>query len=486
MLGSRRWIDKGNAHVNDIVRPIAPGLVEELGRIVGPKGLTSDAEILAPLLKDWTGYYKGETALMVSPASTEEVAAVVKACARVGVGIVPQGGNTGLVGAQLPHGEILLSLKRMNRVRQVDAMDYTITVEAGCVLADVQKAALAADRFFPLSLGAEGSCVIGGNISTNAGGINVIRYGNTRELVLGLEVVLPDGQVWEGLRRLRKDNTGYALKHLFVGAEGTLGIVTAATLRLFPRPVEQATAFAALRDLDAAIELLSILRSGSGDSISSYELIPRMGLEIGAEFGASVDPLAEKHDWYALIEYSGTVADGSTRPKLEATLAVALEQGVIVDATIAESLGQSAQLWKIREAMVEFQYKIGASIKHDVSVPVSRVPEFIRRANKALAEAVPGIRPLAFGHVGDGNVHYNLTQPKGMERAAYVALTDQVHRVVYDTCAALDGSFSAEHGVGAIKREELARYRPKVELELMRAVKKALDPQNRMNPGKVL
>lgn len=472
--------------MNDIVRPLAPGLVEELGRIVGPKGLTSDTETLAPLLKDWTGYYKGETALMVSPATTGEVAAVVKACARAGVGIVPQGGNTGLVGGQLPHGDILLSLKRMNRVRNVDAMDYTITVEAGCVLTDVQKAALAADRFFPLSLGAEGSCVIGGNISTNAGGINVIRYGNTRELVLGLEVVLPDGQVWEGLRRLRKDNTGYALKHLFVGAEGTLGIVTAATLRLFPRPVEQATAFAALRDLDAAIELLSILRAGSGDSISSYELIPRMGLEIGVDAGASVDPLAERHDWYALIEYSGTVADGSTRPKLEATLAVALEQGVIVDATIAESLGQSAQLWKIREAMVEYQYKIGASIKHDVSVPVSRVPEFIRRANAALAKEVPGIRPLAFGHVGDGNVHYNLTQPKDMERAAYVALTDKVHRVVYDTCAALDGSFSAEHGVGAIKREELVRYRPKVELELMRAVKKALDPMNRMNPGKVL
>jgi len=382
---------------------------------------------------------------------------------------------------------VLLGLKRMNKVRGVDALDYTITVEAGCVLADVQKAALAADRFFPLSLGAEGSCMIGGNLSTNAGGINVLRYGNTRELVLGLEVVLPDGQVWDGLRRLRKDNTGYALKHLFVGAEGTLGIITAASLRLFPRPIEQATAFAALRDLDAAVELLAILRAGSGDAISSYELIPRMGIELGLEFGTGMaDPLGQKYDWHVLIEFSNTIPDGTARAKLEAELGEAREKGVVVDATIAASLDQGLKLWRIREAMVEYQYRAGASIKHDVSVPVSRVPEFIRRANIALEALVPGIRPLAFGHVGDGNVHYNLTQPRAMSREAYLARAEDVHRAVYDTVAALDGSFSAEHGVGAVKREELKRYRPPVEVELMRRVKAALDPQGLMNPGKVL
>lgn len=477
--------------MNNLVRPpqtgLPEGLADELRAIVGPKGWSDDAQALAPQLKDWTGYYSGRTPLMLMPATTAEVSAAVQACARARVGIVPQAGNTGLVGAQLPQGEVLLSLKRLNKLRGIDALDYTITVEAGCVLADVQKAAQDADRFFPLSLGAEGSCMIGGNLSTNAGGINVLRYGNTRELVLGLEVVLPDGRVWDGLRRLRKDNTGYALKHLFVGAEGTLGIITAATLRLFPRPIEQATAFAALRDLDAAVELLAILRAGSGDAISSYELIPRMGIELGLEYGTGMaDPLAGKHDWHVLIEFSNTVPDGTARAKLEAALGEALEKGVVTDATIAQSMDQSLKLWRIREAMVEYQYRAGASIKHDVSVPVSRVPEFIRRANRALEAIVPGIRPLAFGHVGDGNVHYNLTQPRAMAREAYLARAEEVHRAVYDTVAALDGSFSAEHGVGAIKREELRRYRPPVEVELMRRVKAALDPEGLMNPGKVL
>jgi FAD/FMN-containing dehydrogenase len=477
--------------MNTIARPLPAGLpgglAEELRAIVGPKGWNDDPQALAPQLKDWTGYYSGATPLMVMPATTAEVSAVVQACARAGVGIVPQGGNTGLVAAQLPRGEVLLSLKRLNRIRGIDALDYTITAEAGCVLAEVQKAAQDADRFFPLSLGAEGSCTIGGNLSTNAGGINVLRYGNARELVLGLEVVLPDGQVWDGLRRLRKDNTGYALKHLFVGAEGTLGVITAAALRLYPRPVEQATAFAALRDLEAAVELLAILRAGSGDAISSYELIPRMGIELGLEYGQGMtDPLAEKHDWHVLIEFTGTVADGTGRAKLEAALGEAMDKGVVVDATIASSLDQGLKLWRIREAMVEYQYRAGASIKHDVSVPVSRVPAFIRRANAAVAAMVPGIRPLAFGHVGDGNVHYNLTQPRDMAREDYLARRGEITRAVYDAVAALDGSFSAEHGVGAVKREELRRYRPAVEVELMRRVKAALDPKGLLNPGKVL
>jgi FAD/FMN-containing dehydrogenase len=467
--------------------PKLPGaLLEELRGIVGPKGFVDDPATLEPQTKDWTGLYRGHSPLMVMPASTEEVASVIRACARARVPLMPQGGNTGLAAGAIPQGEIILSLKRMNRVREIDPLDYTVTVEAGCVLADVQKAASDADRLFPLSLGAEGSCQIGGNLSTNAGGISVLRYGNTRELVLGLEVVLPDGQIWNGLRRLRKDNTGYALKHLFVGAEGTLGVITAAVLRLFPKPRETATGFAALRDLDAAVELLAALRAGSGDSISSYELIPRLGLEIGLEYGAVVDPLAATHDWYVLIEFSGTVADGSARAALEASLGQALENGIAVDATIGASLEQNLKLWRIREAMVEFQYKAGATIKHDVSVPVSKVPDFMRRANAAMAEAMPGSRPLAFGHVGDGNIHYNLLQPKGADRAAFLANTDKVHQVVYDTCAAFDGSFSAEHGVGSIKRAELRRYRPAIEVELMQRMKQALDPQGLMNPGKVL
>ncbi len=473
--------------MNDLTPPLSGALLDELRAIVGARGFVDDAEALEPQLKDWTGYYRGHAPCMVMPASTEEVAAVLRACARARVPIVPQGGNTGLVAGAIPEGQVILSLKRMNRVREVDPLDYTITVEAGCVLADVQKAASEADRFFPLSLGAEGSCQIGGNLSTNAGGISVLRYGNMRELVLGLEVVLPDGEVWNGLRRLRKDNTGYALKHLFVGAEGTLGVITAAALRLFPRPRETATGLAALRDLDAAVELLSALRTGSGDQISSFELIPRLGLEIGLEYGSGVvDPLAARHDWYVLAELGSTVADGRARAALETALGRAIEQGAAVDATIAQSVDQGLKLWRIREAMVEYQYKAGAGIKHDVSVPVSKVPAFIRQADEAIGAAIPGVRPLAFGHVGDGNVHYNLLQPEGMARAAFLAHTDRVRRVVYDTCARLDGSFSAEHGIGSVKRAELLRYRPPVEVALMRRLKQALDPEGLMNPGKVL
>jgi len=473
--------------LNDLTPPLSGAILDELRGIVGSKGFVDDRAALEPQTRDWTGLYRGHAPCMVMPASTGEVAAVVRACARARVPVMPQGGNTGLVAAGIPQGEIILSLRRLNRVREIDPLDYTITVEAGCVLADVQKAATEADRFFPLSLGAEGSCQIGGNLSTNAGGISVLRYGNTRELVLGLEVVLPDGQVWNGLRRLRKDNTGYALKHLFVGAEGTLGVITAAVLRLFPRPRETATGFAALRDLDAAVELLAALRTGSGDAISSFELIPRLGLEIGLEYGTGVvDPLQGKHDWYALVEFSGTIADGRTRESLETALGGAIEAGVAVDATIGGSLEQNAKLWRIREAMVEFQYKAGATIKHDISVPVSKVPAFMRRANQAMEAAVPGSRPLAFGHVGDGNVHYNLLQPKGADRARFLAEADAVHKVVYDTCAALDGSFSAEHGIGSVKRAELRRYRPAVEVELMQRMKQALDPLGLMNPGKVL
>jgi D-lactate dehydrogenase (cytochrome) len=403
------------------------------------------------------------------------------------VPIVPQGGNTGSVAGGVPHGEVLLSLRRMNRIREIDAADYTMTVDAGVILAEVQAAALAADRFFPLSIGSEGSCTIGGNVSTNAGGTAVLRFGNMRDLVLGLEVVLPDGQVWNGLRKLRKDNTGYALKHLFMGAEGTLGVVTGAVLRLFPKPVEIATAFVAIRDLDASIELLAHLRSATGDALSSIEVIPRIGIEIALEFDSEVsDPLADRHEWYAIIEVSGTKADGETEASLEAALADAMEKGMVRDAAIATSTAQAKAIWRIRKALVLNLAKAGAEIKHDVSVPVSKQPDFIRRATAAVEKVVPGTRTFAYGHFGDGNVHFNLCAPKGMEASAFMARAADLHRAVYDIAAEYGGSFAAEHGVGIVKLAEMERYRSPVELDLMRKFKRLLDPDGLFNPGKVL
>jgi FAD/FMN-containing dehydrogenase len=412
---------------------------------------------------------------------------VVKACASAGVAIVPQGGNTGSVAGGVPHGEVLLSLKRMNRILDVDAADYTMTVEAGVILAEVQAAALDAGRFFPLSIGSEGSCTIGGNVSTNAGGTAVLRFGNMRDLVLGLEVVLPDGRIWNGLRRLRKDNTGYALKHLFMGAEGTLGVVTAIVLRLFPKPVEVATAFVAIRDLDASIELLAHLRAATGDALTSLEVLPRIGIDIALQFDTEVgDPLDGQHEWYAIVEVSGTKADGQTYAMLETALADALEQGIVLDAAMAASVAQAKSIWRIRKALVLNLTKIGAEVKHDVSVPVSKQPDFIRRATAAVEKTVPGTRTVAYGHFGDGNIHFNLAAPAGMDAPTFMSRAADLHRAVYDIASDYGGSFAAEHGVGIVKLDEMARYRSPVELDLMRGMKKLLDPKGLFNPGKVL
>lgn len=462
-------------------------LADELRSLLGENGWTDDPLRLEPQLQDWVGYANGSTPIMVMPKNTAEVAAVVKACVAAGVPIVPQGGNTGSVAGAIPHGEVLLSLRRMNRIREIDAADYTMTVDAGLILEEVHNAAHEADRFFPLSIGSQGSCTIGGNVSTNAGGTAVLRYGNMRDLVLGLEVVLPDGQIWNGLRRLRKDNTGYALKHLFMGAEGTLGVVTAAVLRLFPRPVEIATGFIAIRDLDASLELLSLLRAATGDALSSIEVLPRIGIEFALEFDPEVaDPLASKYEWYAIVEVSGTKADGQTKAALEAGLAEALEKGIILDATIAASSAQAQAIWRIRKAMVINMPKAGAEVKHDVAVPVSKQPEFIRRATAAVDHVVPGTRAVGYGHFGDGNVHFNLCAPKGMDAQAFQTRAADLHRAVYDIAAEYDGSFAAEHGVGIVKLEEMERYRSPVELDLMRSFKKLLDPGNLFNPGKAL
>ncbi len=470
--------------------PPAPEALDRIRAIVGPKGWSDDPAVLEPLLLDRRGLFVGKTALLVRPASTQEVSDVVRVCAEHDIAIVPQGGNTGLVAGGVPHehgAEILLSLSRMNRVRLVDPADYTMTVEAGCVLADIQVAAEKVDRLFPLSLGAEGSCQIGGNISTNAGGVAVLHYGNMRELVLGLEAVLPDGQVWNGLRGLRKDNTGYDIKQLFIGGEGTLGVVTAAVLKLFPLPKDLQTAIVGLRDLDAAVPLLAAARTASGDAVTSLELIPRLSLEFAIKHIHGVtDPLSEPHDFYVLVEFSGARPGGGMAENMTAFLEDAFHQEMISDAVVAQSEAQRAAFWRIREAIVEAQLHEGGSIKHDISVPADRSPEFIRRAVAAVTQAMPGIRPLPFGHIGDGNIHLNLSQPQGMDRDEYIAQWPRMNRIVHDIVADLGGSISAEHGIGRLKREEITRYKSELEIDLMRRIKAALDPRGIMNPGKVV
>jgi len=474
----------------DNAAPLPADALTRIKQAVGARGWSEDPETVAPYLVDQRDMFHGRCALLVRPESTAAVAAVVGICAEFGVPIVPQGGNTGLVGAGIPDSSgaaILLSLGRMNQVREVDPLDYTITVEAGCILADVQAAAAAADRLFPLSLGAEGSCRIGGNLSTNAGGVNVLRYGNARDLTLGLEVVLPDGRVWDGLKRLRKDNTGYDLKQLFIGGEGTLGIITAAVLKLFPRPKDMQTAFVALGSLDAAVPLLHRARAASGDRITSFELICRRPFESALKHVPGVrNPLDGDYDAYALIEFSGASPDSGMREAMETMLADAFEAGEVLDATMAQSDAQRAGLWRIREAVVEAQRSEGGSIKHDVSVPVSRVPDFIRRADAAVTAAFPGTRPMAFGHCGDGNIHYNIAQPPGADKDAFLAEWDRITEIVYDIVVDMGGSFSAEHGVGQMKRAEMMRYKSDVERDMMRRVKQALDPAGIMNPGKIL
>ncbi len=464
-------------------------LQARIAAVVGESGLITEPEILAPYLQDERGRYRGTTPFMVRPGSVREVAAVVRLCGEAGVPIVPQGGNTGLVGGGTPFeagDEVLLSLSRLDRIRAVDPVEDSITVEAGCVLQQVQEAAAEVDRLFPLSLGAEGSCQIGGNISTNAGGIQVLRYGNMRDLVLGLEVVLPDGRVWDGLRSLRKDNSGYDLKQLFIGAEGTLGIITAACLKLVSRPSEEVTAFIGLSNIAAATTLFARARSRLGESLSSFELIPRLGLDITLRHvTGTADPLAGRHEWYVLLE-AGAATPSGLAEALEALLGEALEAGEIGDAAIAQSAAQTAAFWRLREGLVEAQKAEGASIKHDISVPVSAVPRFIEQACAAVEAMVPGIRPVPFGHVGDGNVHFNLTQPEGAPPADYLARWEEVNRRVHDIALALGGSISAEHGIGRAKLAENLRSKAPLEIELMARVKAALDPANLLNPGKVV
>jgi FAD/FMN-containing dehydrogenase len=442
--------------------------------IVGAANVLTAPADTKPYFTDWRRQYSAPGECVVRPASTLEVSKVVALCAAEGIAVVPQGGNTGLVGGSVPTGarrEIVLALGRMNRIRALDALNDTVTVEAGCVLAAVQDAADQAGRLFPLSLAAEGSCQIGGNLSTNAGGVNVLRYGNAREQVLGLEVVLPDGRIWDGLRGLRKDNTGYDLKQIFLGAEGTLGVITAAVLRLYPKPAASATAWIAVRSPRDAVELLAALRERLGERISAFELVSRACLEAVLRHARDLkDPLPAPHPWYVLAQ----LADSGATAELEERAAEALGGR---EAVLAQSGEQARSLWRIRETIPEAQF---ANVKHDISLPISRIPDFVERAGRALREAYPGTEIYCFGHVGDGNLHYNVGPQRLLEERASVS------RVVYDEVERLRGSISAEHGLGQLKREEIRAHKPALELELMRRLKSALDPHGLMNPGKVL
>jgi len=465
---------------------VSADLLARFRAIVGDKHAITDGDEKAPYLIEERGLYHGKTPVVLRPGSTEEVAAICKLASETRTPLVPQGGNTGLVGGQIPHhGEILVSLRRLDKVREVDPSSNTMICEAGVVLANAHEAAEKAERIFPLWLGSEGSCTIGGNLSTNAGGVAALSYGVARDLVLGLEVVLADGRILNGLSKLKKDNTGYDLRHLFMGAEGTLGIITAAVLKLMPKPRSVETAFVGLASPEIALELLKLSQSSAGSTLTSFELIADIAVQFARQHGPGLRaPLSDAHPWYVLMEISSPREDA--RSLIEGTLEAAMEAGLVDDAVIASSLDQRNAFWTLREVVTPAQKCEGGSIKHDVSVPVAAVPRFIAEADAAVVKLIPGARPVAFGHLGDGNIHYNISQPVGADKAAYLARWHEVNDVVHAIVRKHGGSISAEHGIGFLKRGELPRVKDPVALDLMRALKRTLDPLNILNPGKVV
>lgn len=464
-------------------------LVSALVGIVGPRQVLTKGDLSA-FEVDWRRRYHGRALAVVRPGDTAQVAAVVRACAAHGVPLVPQGGNTGLVGGSVPDAsgtQVLLSLKRLDRVRDVDPANLTMTVEAGCVLQTVQQAAAAHGLLFALSLAAEGSATIGGNLATNAGGTQVLRYGNARELCLGLEVVTAQGELWDGLAGLRKDNTGYALRELFIGSEGTLGVITAATLKLHPLPAARSTALTACRSLQACVELLQLAQARCAASLTGFEVMNQLSLALVRQHFASLRQPLPPAPWTVLLELSDAQGHDHARAQFEALLEAALERGLVDDAAVAENLAQARAMWHLRESIPLAQAEEGLNVKHDIALPVSRIPGFCEATDAALAQAFGGVRLVNFGHLGDGNLHYNVQAPQGVGAEAFLREHEAaVNALVYDAVCAHGGSISAEHGVGALKRDELARRKSPVALAMMRSIKQALDPQGLLNPGRVL
>jgi FAD/FMN-containing dehydrogenase len=468
-------------------RKLDPALLARFAAIVGEKYAITDAQAQAPYLVEMRNMFQGHTPVVLRPSTVEEVSKILALANETATPIVPQGGNTGLVGGQIPlHNEIVLSLNRLDRIREVDPTSNTLTCEAGVTLTRAREAAAAVDRLYPQVLPSEGTCTIGGNLSTNAGGTAAIAHGIARSHALGIEVVLADGRVLNNLNKLKKDNTGYDLKNLFIGAEGTLGIITAAVLRLVPRPRSVETAFAGVASAEAALELLGIATERTGGGVTSFEIMTRRGIELVLLHGAGTrDPLSSPHPWYVLIELSSQQREGF-REVMEDVLAQGMERGLVLDAAIADSIEQGKAFWRIRDMFGEVQRYAGGSIKHDVSVPVAAVPAFIREANEAVVWLIPGARPLPFGHLGDGNIHYNVTQPEGADKDEYLKRWDDVNAVVFAVVKKYGGSISAEHGVGVVKRDLLPSVKDPVALDLMRSLKHLLDPNGILNPGKVL
>jgi FAD/FMN-containing dehydrogenase len=467
---------------------LSPDLIERFRAIVGANHALTDPDQQLPYLREWRDMYEGRASIVLRPGSTEEVSKIMALAHEHSIPVVPQAGNTGLVGGQMAmNGEIVLSVGRLKNVRAVDAQGFTMTVETGLTLAEAQAAADNVNRLFPLSLPSEGTCQIGGNLGTNAGGVGVLAYGNTRQLVLGLEVVLADGRIWKGLNALKKDNTGYDLKDLFIGSEGTLGIITAAVLKLFPKPAEKATAILALPELANAISLIGTAQETAGQGLTAFEFLPRTVLEMVLRNVRNTrDPFSEVHPWYVLMEISGSKPDGTADRLLTEILEAGSEKGLITDARLAASLAQANDFWRLREGVSEAQKPEGGNIKNDVSVPIAKIPEFIARASAAVLRVCPGARPLPLGHFGDGNVHYNIAQPIGMPKPEFMAHWDGIVDAVHEAVLHFGGSISAEHGIGQMKRKELAKAKGDVAMDLMRSIKAALDPKGILNPGKVL
>jgi len=482
--GTRRTAEAGRKPM------LTNDLISRFARIVGDTHALATPDLTAGYVSEPRNLFHRRADLVLRPADTGEVAAIVRLAAETGTSLVPQGGNTGLVGGQVPgtdDGQVIVSLTRLNRIRGVDGPGANMTVEAGVTLAAAQEAAEAAGRFFPLRLASEGTAQIGGNVSTNAGGTGVLAYGNTRDLVLGLEVVLADGAVWDGLRALRKDNTGYDLKQLFIGAEGSLGLVTAAVLKLFPMPNGRAVAFAGIESPQAALGLLETARKVAGNELTAFELLPRVALDLVLRHAEGArDPLAEAHPWYVLVEVSSQRSQAEADASAERLFVEGFEAGLIRDAVLAASLDQAAALWQLRESVSEVQSREGGSIKHDVSVPLAAMPDLIERGSAEVAARVPGVRPVPFGHLGDGNLHFNFSQPVDMAKDEYLALWDDVNTIVHGIVTELGGSIAAEHGVGQLKRKLLPQVKSPVELDMMLRLKRAFDPDGILNPGKIL